>query len=313
MSSSSFHIRPKAGLIISIVSIIALVFVVGIDELWLKDARANSAKPDFSSFDNVKEKKAAFFSYLRPLIDEQNARIRELREELLSLKEQSALTEDEKAWLIALAERYKLDLESAPDKNDLDALLKRVEELPASLVLSQAAIESAWGTSRFAREGNNFFGQWCFKEGCGLIPGRRDEGARHEVAVFDTTEEAISSYFRNINSHAAYSEFRELRYQARINEQPIHGCVLAKGLGSYSERGVHYINEVRQMIRINDLTPYGEAPCRDLPEPEPTKNQDMATNKTTNQEADLPAKTNPSSDGDTTKQLAVSQSDSPAG
>jgi Bax protein len=128
--------------------------------------------------------------------------------------------------------------------------------VPPSLALAQAASESGWGTSRFAREGNNYFGEWCFSEGCGLIPGRRGAEQTHEVEVFPTVEAAVDSYFRNLNRVAVYEPLRETRARARAAGRPITGEALAAGLERYSERGTVYIEEVRSIISYNDLERY---------------------------------------------------------
>jgi Bax protein len=135
----------------------------------------------------------------------------------------------------------------------VNELLFKVDVIPASLVLAQAANESAWGTSRFALEGNNIFGQWCFEEGCGIIPNRRVEGATHEVKSFDTIEAAIEGYFLNINSHHLYAAFRQERARLRRLGRRLDSMVLAQGLDRYSQRGENYIDEVQTLIQQNDL------------------------------------------------------------
>ncbi len=125
--------------------------------------------------------------------------------------------------------------------------------VPASMALAQAAIESAWGRSRFAAEGNNYFGQWCFSAGCGIVPSRRPQGASHEVQVFDSLDEAVASYLRNINTHPAYTTVREARVEIRQREQPLDSLKLVEGLEKYSARGEDYIHELQQMIRYNNL------------------------------------------------------------
>ena len=129
----------------------------------------------------------------------------------------------------------------------------RVDIIPASLVLAQAANESAWGTSRFTLEGNNIFGQWCYEEGCGIVPRRRAAGATHEVRRFETIEEAVAAYFVNINTNPVYQYLRELRAQMRVQQLELNPLVLAFGLGRYSERGGNYIDEVQSIIIQNDL------------------------------------------------------------
>jgi Bax protein len=135
-------------------------------------------------------------------------------------------------------------------------LLVNVDVLPPSLVLSQAANESAWGTSRFAKLGNNYFGQWCFEHGCGLVPKKRDSDKAHEVAAFNSPKESLESYMQNLNSHPAYQPLRNIRAQLRREKQAVTGMALAAGLTSYSERGQEYIAELRAMIKFNKLSKY---------------------------------------------------------
>ena len=225
-----------------------------------------SELPDFGSITNVREKKQAFFGYLEPMIEAHNRRVRKTRAELETWRarraERERLDADDRARLIALGERHRVDVPTdGPVPIDaLDALLARVDVIPPSLVLAQAATESAWGTSRFAREANNLFGEWCFTEGCGLVPARRPEGATHEVERFESVYASIDSYFRNLNSHPAYAELRERRMQARADAAAISGADLAAGLTLYSERGEDYVEELRLIMRVNDLDRFDIAP-----------------------------------------------------
>lgn len=213
--------------------------------------------PDFASIPNVDVKKQQFFDYLQDYIAAENFDLAVTRRQLVGYAEivntDVALSEHEREWLMRLANVYGLEDESANEKQIVDALLLRVDEIPASLVLAQAANESAWGTSRFATEGNNIFGQWCYVEGCGIVPRRRVSGATHEVKTFASVEEAVQAYFLNINSNHSYDYLRELRAYMRSEEQPLDSLVLAFGLGAYSERGDHYVDEVQTMILQNDL------------------------------------------------------------
>ena len=127
----------------------------------------------------------------------------------------------------------------------------RVDVIPLPLVLVQAANESAWGTSRFSRIGLNFFGIWCYQQGCGMVPGSRNTGANHEVAAFQSLEEAVTRYFDNINSHNAYRVFRTIRFELRSQEQALNPEILATGLLPYSERGVDYVIDITKMLRQN--------------------------------------------------------------
>ena len=121
--------------------------------------------------------------------------------------------------------------------------------VPLQLALVQAAKESSWGRSRYAVQSNNIFGQWCFKQGCGVIPKERPAGARHEVRKFDSVSDAIRSYIHNLNSHYRYNNLREIRQSLRQNGQAIEGDELVDGLLFYSERRHQYVEEIRSMIR----------------------------------------------------------------
>ena len=203
---------------------------------------------------SVKEKKANFFNFLSPLIQKANADVIKQREELLSIKQSLANLNSQQAdTLAALAKTYKVSDELPPEVQ-VKALDKKINTIPASLVLAQAANESAWGTSRFAREGNNYFGQWCFSKGCGIVPNSRNSGANHEVADFDTPLDSVKSYIKNLNRHASYKTLREIRQKAIDNNQPVTGVALAEGLIGYSERREEYVKEIQNMIRYNKLS-----------------------------------------------------------
>lgn len=213
--------------------------------------------PDFASISNTESKKQQFFDFLQDYVRHENGLVSGLRLQLLSYAEiadsGATLTGRERDWVVALATTYKVDIEAATDQYLVSELLLRVDVIPASLVLAQAANESAWGTSRFTLEGNNIFGQWCFVEGCGIVPNRRVEGATHEVRSFDTIEAAIEGYFLNINSHPLYVGFRQERARLRQLGRRLDPILLVQGLGRYSQRGENYIHEVQTMIQQNDL------------------------------------------------------------
>ncbi|WKE67320.1 glucosaminidase domain-containing protein [Gallaecimonas kandeliae] len=209
----------------------------------------NGAVPDFSQYNDVAEKKKAFFGYLRPLVEAENARILSERNRLKTLLAKKKLSLAEQQWLSSLADRY--DVPEPLDEAGRDMLLRRVDKLPVPLVLVQAANESAWGTSRFAVEGNNFFGQWCYVAGCGLVPEERDQGANHEVARFPNPQASVRSYIHNINTNFAYKDLRQLRQAARSKGLDPKAETLVQGLGRYSERGGAYVDELLDMIGHN--------------------------------------------------------------
>lgn len=210
--------------------------------------------PDFDAIRDTTAKKRAFFDYLRPHVHRENNRLRYLRQQLLELAEKKRknqrLNINEYAFLYSLYDEFRMDVAES-DPQMLNELLKRVDILPPSLVLMQAANESAWGTSRFAVEGYNFFGQWCFREGCGLVPLSRGEDKTHEVAKFNSPAQSIRSYFYNLNTFHTYEQLRDIRAELRVQRKPVRGEVLARGLGRYSERGDEYIAEISNMIRFN--------------------------------------------------------------
>jgi Bax protein len=214
-----------------------------------------SEVPDFRAIIDIEEKKRSFFEFLRPVIETENAKVLEKRERLLNLYQQSRkkiiFSMEEKAWLEKLKDKYRVrDNVDDPELVWIE-LIRRVDMLPVGLALTQAAKESGWGTSRFARMANNVFGQWCFKEGCGIVPVNREEGANHEVRKFGSVNASVRSYIHNLNTHAAYDEFRQLRFDQRRTGKKLNGYHLVSGLPRYSERGEAYLEEIRDMILAN--------------------------------------------------------------
>ena len=213
--------------------------------------------PDFASISDIDEKKQQFFDFLQDYVRYENSLVSDLRLRLLSYAEIVGdgvpLSGRERQWVIDLAVTYGVEAQTTNDQGLVKELLLSVDVIPASLVLAQAANESAWGTSRFALEGNNIFGQWCFVEGCGIIPKRRIEGATHEVKSFASIEAAIEGYFLNINSHNLYADFREERARLRRLGLSLNSIELAEGLENYSQRGANYIDEVQTLIYQNNL------------------------------------------------------------
>jgi Bax protein len=215
-----------------------------------------SRLPDFDAIADTQARKRAFFDYLRPAIHYQNQLIRERRLILkgieIRLANQQKLTGAQKRYMELVRDSYRIDADN-DDHQAIDLLMRRMDTIPVSMVLAQAALESAWGRSRFAREANNLFGQWCFSQGCGLVPAHRSAGATHEVAKFDTVHQAIAAYFLNINAFHRYHDIRDIREQARANNTPLRGYDMVAGLQAYSSRGQAYIEELRHLIRYNHL------------------------------------------------------------
>ena len=213
--------------------------------------------PDFAAVVDIDVRKQQFFSFLKDHIFAANAQVLETRRQLRLHDRVVAggnpLSPTERAWVLQLADEYELDASELDEREITAELMKRVDEVPIAMALAQAANESAWGTSRFALEGNNIFGQWCFEEGCGLIPLRRRRNASHEVRKFESVSESVIAYIKNINTHYSYEGLRELRARMRQRNESLNAIELAAGLGAYSERGESYVDEVQNLIIQNEL------------------------------------------------------------
>ena len=213
--------------------------------------------PDFSAYADVQAKKQAFFRYLEPHAISVNQQVMRDRARVREIIAKAAL--DELSWwdewtLKRYIQLYLSEEEAAGERSrQLELLALRVDRVPVSLLYAQAAKESGWGTSRFARDGYNFFGHQCFVRGCGFLPNRRARGRRHEVARFTSPEDAVRAYVHNLNTHPRYRKFRQLRKTLREADRPLSGITLAGGLLAYSERGQAYIDEITRMIRRNGL------------------------------------------------------------
>ena len=213
----------------------------------------NVKLPKFSEFTDVKEKKHAFFNFIKPHVEAENKKILQQRANIeiarMMLEHDEPLSKKQASDIKKILKLYRLP--ETLDTLTLTQALRRVDIIPKELALMQAANESAWGTSRFARIGLNFFGQWCYKKGCGMVPRRRNNEAEHEVAAFKSVRAAVTSYFRNINTHNAYKQLRSIREDLRAQQKPIKATKLTLGLMSYSERGEAYIEELNTMINQN--------------------------------------------------------------
>lgn len=244
-----FQQRWAQPALLAIVAI-AVVFVL---VTWLiPDRPGNEDLPDFDH-ENIDERKQAFFDYLRPIVRYQNERIAEEREWLLAATESGSPNWFERRRLRDLAEEYRIDMEAVGLDETIELLRRRVDTVPESLVLIQAAKESGWGRSRFAREGNALFGQRCYEKGCGIVPGARSGKWSFEVQSFETARDSVESYIRNLNTHERYIGMRRARQQIRQRGDDPSGVELAGHLDDYSERGPEYVAEIQSMIRQNDL------------------------------------------------------------
>lgn len=212
---------------------------------------------DLHAVPEVSLKKTVFFQTMLPLILKENERILADRHRLIRLKSERALSRKlsaaDRLWLAVLAERYKVK------DDDIDTLLARVDIIPPSLAMAQAAEESGWGTSRFAQAGNAIYGQWTTADGEGLVPEERPEGMDHKVRIFDNLQQSVAAYMRNLNTHGAYRTLRRERGGLRAAGAALDGTVLAGTLTKYSERGAEYVETVRTIIDANNLRELDDA------------------------------------------------------
>lgn len=214
--------------------------------------------PDDLSALPVSLKKSVFFRALLPMVLAENRRIAAARDRLKTLDAmldadpQQPLAESDKAFTEQLLRRYRVEGDIR-DPQVRDTLLRRVDTVPPALALAQAANESGWGTSRFTREANNLFGEWTWNEDIGLLPRRRAEGATHFIRIFPSLHASVRAYIHNLNTGHAYGYLRQMRARLRDQGRFPDALTLARGLERYSERGQAYVNEIRAMIRHNDL------------------------------------------------------------
>ncbi len=207
--------------------------------------------------DSVETRKTLFFKALLPAALKANRRIERQRAFVRAVRRLDLERADLPKAMLARLRRLEEAYGVAP--HDLDALLRRVDRIPVSLVLAQAAIETGWGTSRFAQEGNALFGQHTRKpEHDGMVPKGLDD-PDFRVRAFDTVDAAVAAYMRNLNTHPAYALLREIRAEARAAGRRATGAELAAGLEDYSARGQAYVSDIRVTIRANALADFRDA------------------------------------------------------
>ncbi len=204
---------------------------------------------DLDNLQSVQLKKETFIKIVLPLIVAENEKILDDRERLKTLINKKFTTDTEKQWL-----RQKL-LEYKVKKSDLDELIFRMDMIPVSIALAQAAKESGWGTSRFALEGNAIFGQWTW-DGQGIAPLKRDGDKNHKILKFPILRASVKAYKNNLNTHKSYSKFREKRSQLRNKNKNITGLALTDTLKNYAQTGSEYTKILNQIITQNRLSDF---------------------------------------------------------
>ncbi len=227
----------------------------------LKDVRKSKlVKPislsllpkEIKKIENSKKKKNLFIQIILPLILEENNRIKLNRIKLFSILNRSNNTDTEKKWLNKKFKQYGVV------KKDLLTLKIRMDIIPVSLAIAQAAKETGWGTSRFALEGNALFGQWTWS-GEGIKPAKSDSNATHKIMKFKILQSSVRAYQRNLNTHSSYKQFRMARAELRDNKRILDSLILANYLDKYAETGKEYIKALKKIIEQNNLTDFDDA------------------------------------------------------
>ena len=204
---------------------------------------------DLDNLRSVQLKKETFIKIVLPLIVAENEKILDDRKKLKILSEKKFTSDIEKQWL-----RQKL-LEYKVKKGDLDQLMLRMDMIPVSIALAQAAKESGWGTSRFALEGNAIFGQWTW-DGQGIAPLKRDDNKKHKILKFPILRASVKAYKNNLNTHKSYFKFREKRKSLRNKKKNITGLDLTDTLKNYAQTGSEYTKILNQIITQNRLSDF---------------------------------------------------------
>ena len=187
-----------------------------------------------------------------PLVLHENNKITEDRKKLFKILAKNFNTPGERVWLKRRFKEYKID------DGDLSKLKMRMDIIPVSIALAQAANESGWGTSRFALEGNALFGQWTWSKK-GISPKNKDPNQSHKILQFQVLKASVRAYKNNLNTHNAYQEFREARAKLRQEEVLINGLELTKYLKKYAADGEKYVAILNDIIERNSLTDFDKA------------------------------------------------------
>ncbi len=203
------------------------------------------------SIENVKKRKNLFIQIVLPLIIEENTKIKLDRKKLFVILNKSNNSKSDIEWLKKKFKQYGVV------KNDLSTLKIRMDEIPVSLVIAQAAKETGWGTSRFAQKGNALFGQWTWT-GNGIKPAAADSNSTHKVASFKVLKASVKAYQRNINTHSSYKKFRKERAIQRDNDGKLNSLELVKYLDKYAETGIEYTKILSKIIKQNSLTEFDD-------------------------------------------------------
>ena len=207
---------------------------------------------ELKQIQSTKARKELFIKIVLPLILSENNRIRRDRSTLFKILNKNINSKAEKNWLNNKFKQYGVV------NKDVSTLKVRMDEIPVSLAIAQAAKETGWGTSRFAIEGNALFGQWTYS-GEGIKPAGSDKNDKHKVMAFSVLKASVRAYQRNLNTHSSYKEFRKVRAIQRDNDEPLNSLELANFLNSYAETGEEYTKTLKKIIVQNNLKDFDKA------------------------------------------------------
>ena len=204
---------------------------------------------DLKKIKSTNKRKETFIKIVMPLILIENEKIIEDRNKLFKILNKQSNTMGEKVWLKRRFKDYDIKGE------DISELKLRLDIIPTSIAIAQAAKESGWGTSRFALEGNAMYGQWTWG-GDGIEPSQKDKKKEHKILKFPKLQSSVSAYMKNLNTHRGYSEFRKERSKIREKNKTVEGIDLVKYLYNYAQTGSEYVKILKQIIQQNDLTDF---------------------------------------------------------
>ena len=207
---------------------------------------------EIKKIENSQKRKDLFIQIILPLIIKENNYIKSDRMKLFRILNKSKNTKLEKKWLANKFKQYGVV------NNDLSTLKIRMDEVPISMTIAQAAKETGWGTSRFAQEGNALFGQWTWS-GKGLRPKGADSDSTHKVMKFKVLQASVKAYQRNLNTHSSYKAFRSARAELRDEGKKLDSLILSNYLDKYAETGKEYVKILQKIIKQNDLTDFDDA------------------------------------------------------
>ena len=206
---------------------------------------------EMKKIENTKKRKNLFIQIILPLIIEENTKIKLDRKKLFVILNKNNNSKNDIEWLNKKFKQYGVS------KNDLPTLKARMDEIPVSLAIAQAAKETGWGTYRFAQKGNALFGQWTWS-GDGIKPAGAESNSTHKVASFKVLKASVKAYLRNLNTHSSYKKFRKERAIQRDNDEKLNSLELVKYLDKYAETGIEYTKVLSKIIKQNSLTEFDD-------------------------------------------------------